>query len=74
MPNVTVSLDDEAYDEVKGPHRSARLRELLKERRDHKCPSPDEYFSTTSKRRGFKNGWVYRSDDGTQWDVSRKKG
>ena len=31
MPNISVSLSDEDYDRLKGPNRSAKLRQILKE-------------------------------------------
>ncbi len=41
MPTVSINLSEEDYAELKGaPNRSAKVRELLKARRTHKCP-PD---------------------------------
>ena len=38
MPQMLFSLTDEDYADFKGPHRSEKLRALLKEKREHKCP------------------------------------
>ena len=40
MPQVLISLSDEDYEQLKGPGRSKKLREMLKASRDHKCPPP----------------------------------
>ena len=50
MPQMLFSLSDEDYADFKGPHRSEKLRQLLKEKREHKCPEP----TTTYLRDGPK--------------------
>ena len=73
MPSVSVNLTDEDLKEL-GQHRSAKLRELLKERREHKCaPTPDEVEIWYQSKAGAKRGeapsrWkVHRRKDGKLW-------
>jgi len=56
MPNISVSLSEEDYDQLKGPSRSAKLRQILKERREHKCPERKpcgEVHARVDKKKGL---------------------
>ena len=70
MPTVTLSLSDEDYAEIRpAKNRSAKLRELLAERRTHKCPEPQTVKVKVFLREAAKKkkGWQW-----DQWEPDKK--
>ena len=56
MPTISVSLSEDDYKELSGSGRSAKLRAILKEHREHKCPERKpcgEVHARVDKKKGL---------------------
>ena len=82
MPNISVSLSDEDWEQLKGPNRSATLRRILKEHREHKCPKAKPcdlehveggeylYLQRTRKGRKGEPKWVVEENSEKGWKTA----
>ena len=66
MPTISVSLSEEDYKELSGSGRSAKLRSILKEHREHKCPSTLDRILEERKRLKDSDGFGWENHEGNK--------